>query len=163
VAKTGANAIHIIAHSMGSRTLSYALQTLVNKGIAPALANVIFAAPDIDSERFAQFAKAIHGIPQRVTLYASSKDRALELSSLLHGLRAGLAGSKIVRVDGIDTIDASRVNSDFLGHGKFASTQSLLTDIYDLIFRGSPPKDRNLLEPVNHGNGIYWAFKRGTR
>jgi esterase/lipase superfamily enzyme len=163
VAKTGAKAIHIIAHSMGSRTLSYALQTLVNKGIAPALANVIFAAPDIDAERFAQFAKAIQGVPQRVTLYASSKDRALELSSLLHGLRAGLVGSTIVQVDGIDTIDASRVDSDFLGHGKFASTQSLLTDICDLIFRGSPPKDRNLLEPVDHGNGIYWEFKRGTR
>lgn len=159
-ARTGAKTLHVIAHSMGNRALLLALERLATSSRRPAINNVILAAPDIDAQRFYQIAEAIRGYPSRVTLYASSRDKALKASMKIHeASRAGESGENIVIVPSVDTVDASRVDTDFLGHATFANRRELLGDIFELLSKGTPPHKRFALEPKKHRRGKHWAFK----
>ena len=75
--------IYLTAHSMGSRGLTRAFTELVAE--KPALRTrfreVILAAPDIDAE---VFKRDIAPKLAPATLYASSQDKALELSRKFH-------------------------------------------------------------------------------
>ena len=158
--KSGVRTLHIIAHSMGNRALLLALERLAASSGRPAINNVILAAPDIDAERFYQIAEAISGYPSRVTLYASSRDKAIRASMKLHDApRAGESGENIVITPSVDTVDASRVDTDFLGHAQFAKRRELLGDIFELLSKGTPPHRRFTLEPKVHQRGRYWAFR----
>src|SRR5262249_1711358 len=101
--------LHIIAHSMGNRVVSSALQQL--GATSPAkLDQVAMVAPDIDAELFRRAAGKIAAAARHVTLYASSSDAALKLSQTFAGYsRAGQGGAQVVVVPGIDTVDASSV------------------------------------------------------
>ena len=58
---------------------------------------------------------------QRITLYASSRDRALQVSRRLHDYpRAGDSGEELTVVEGVETIDASVIDTSLLGHSYFA-------------------------------------------
>jgi esterase/lipase superfamily enzyme len=139
--------LHLVAHSMGNRVLTLALQELQWKGDAPqeSVQQVALAAPDIDRDVFEGLSAALRSSAQRVTLYASSNDRALWLSKLLHrGPRAGDAGAAMLSVDGVDAIDASRVDSSLIGlnHGYFAGKLSVLSDLALLLRTNAPPDQR---------------------
>ena len=102
---------------------------------------------------------AIRPSADRITLYASSKDRAIDISNDLHGYpRAGESGEHLVVMDGLDTIDASQVDTDLLGHTYFAQTRVLLSDLYLLLQHGQPPAERNLLERQKD-TLTYWAIQ----
>jgi len=134
----GARNVHVIAHSMGNRVLMEALSRVAKKKLAPGsarLKQVILAAPDIRTEDFQELAAAFNGTADRITLYASDTDKAIIASQLAHwGERAG--GSPVVVVPGVDTIDASKVRTSFLGHAYFAS--SILPDLR-AVFEGLAP------------------------
>jgi esterase/lipase superfamily enzyme len=145
--------LHLVAHSMGNRVLTQALQELQWKGDAPqeSVQQVALAAPDIDRNVFEGLAAALRASARRVTLYASSNDRALWVSKLLHrGPRAGDAGDAMQALDGVDTIDASRVDSSLVGlnHGYFAGKLSVLSDLALLLRADTPPGQRPGLQPV---------------
>ena len=75
--------VDVIAHSMGNRVLSAALQrfaALTQSGRIRRFQHVALLAPDIDAELFRRVAPQIASTAQRMTLYASSRDVALELS-----------------------------------------------------------------------------------
>lgn len=153
--------IHLVAHSMGNRVMTMALQTMVLKDEHPegSVQQIVLAAPDIDRNVFDQLADALRSAGQRVTLYASSKDRALWVSKLLHrGPRAGDCGADMVLCEGIDTIDASQVDSSLLSlrHSYFAAQGSLLTDITRLIRFDEGPADRGLQQA---SGGRYWVMR----
>lgn len=153
--------IHLVAHSMGNRVMTLALQTMVLKDEHPeaSVQQIVLAAPDIDRNVFEQLAGAIRSAGQRVTLYASSNDRALWVSKLLHrGPRAGDCGADMVLCEGIDTIDASLVDSSLLslGHGYFSAQASVLTDLTRLIRFDEPPDDRGLQQA---SGGRYWVMQ----
>jgi esterase/lipase superfamily enzyme len=153
--------IHLVAHSMGNRVMTMALQTMVLKDEHPesSVRQIVLAAPDIDRNVFEQLAGAIRGAGQRVTLYASSNDRALWVSKLLHrGPRAGDCGPDMVLCEGIDTIDASLVDSSLLSlrHGYFSAKPSVLTDLTRLIRSDEPPADRGLQQALG---GRYWVMQ----
>lgn len=164
-----AERMHVIAHSMGNVCLTEAILK-VSETFRDRLVfnNIILAAPDIDRDIFVeQIAPAMTACPEclkRITLYASSKDRALNISKMVRFNkvpRAGEAGEKIVLMDGIDTIDASAVNTDFLGHGYIANAPELIEDLTALIKEEPPPshKERNLREKVKD-KIKYWLFTR---
>lgn len=160
VAKSAAKKVHLIAHSMGNRALTGALQALAAEHDAPLFNQVILTAPDIDAEVFARdIVPAIRPSAERITLYASSKDRAIDLSNDLHGYpRAGESGEHLVVVEGLDTIDASQVDTDLLGHSYYAETRALLSDLYLLLDHGQPPAERNLL--AREKNTLtYWTIR----
>jgi esterase/lipase superfamily enzyme len=161
-----AGSLHAIAHSMGNRPLASALERL-NPAELPAgsavLRQVVFAAPDVDCDVFRQSAGAFRGRAQRCTLYASSNDLALKLSKALHHYpRAGDAGPSLVIADGVDTVDASEVDTSIfgLGHSYFAQKRSILSDVYNLLRHGSAPDGRFDLTASETAQGRYWKYKR---
>ena len=96
-----------------------------------------------------------------MTLYASSEDIALLASKKFHGYpRAGDAGNGLVLMEGIDTIDATGMDTSFLKHSYFAEARSILADIFYLVREGKRPDQRFGLEKVNTEAGRYWKFKR---
>ncbi|HKV39011.1 MAG TPA: alpha/beta hydrolase [Blastocatellia bacterium] len=156
---------HLLAHSMGNRVLTEALGVISKLGWEerwPVFNQVVLAAPDIDAGIFmSRIVPVILGKSQGLTLYASSNDKALAASRRLRSgyPRAGESGSGIVLANGIETIDASDVRTDLLGHGYFADTAALINDLYHLMRHGLPPDQRNL-RPREKDGLKYWAFPR---
>ena len=81
IKESGAKSISVIAHSMGNVALLDVLRDMNSS--APSgviISQIILAAPDVASDDFIDLANAIKGLAHGVTLYASSKDRALLFS-----------------------------------------------------------------------------------
>jgi esterase/lipase superfamily enzyme len=156
--------IYLIAHSMGNRALTRAFNTLVydNPTLRQRFRAVILTAPDIDTNIFKRdIVPQLVGGESSVTLYASAEDKALLASKKFHGYpRAGDTGPGLILVPGIDTIDATGVDTSFLGHSYFADARSVLADIFYLIRDGKRPDHRFALEPVDMAGRRYWRFKR---
>jgi len=161
VKKSGAQRVHLLAHSMGNRALTRALDAIATDAVTGLLFHeIILAAPDVDADVFRQLAPAIRSKALRVTLYASSKDRAIRASKVFHGYpRAGETGKRIVVVRGVDTVDASAVNTEFAGHSYFGSNKSVISDLFALIHNGLPPHRRpGLVARLMKGALRYWCF-----
>jgi len=159
VEASGAQTIHLIAHSMGNRALTAALELLVAKQALPPglFRHIVLTAPDIDSETFNHLAAAIAPAAERLTMYSNYKDRALLLSKLFHLYRR--AGSTIVIVQGMDTIDASRVDTSLTRHSYFGSSRTVLADLAALILDGKPPKKRFGMREQRTQQGLYYVFR----
>lgn len=165
IMKTPIGKIHIIAHSMGNVVLSDTLIKLKNENKFPnAIINqIILAAPDLDKDIFLQeILPQIKG-GNGLTLYSSKKDLALKASMKVRSdfIRlGGASGEDIVVEDGMDSIDASSVNTNLLGHGYFSDTIDLLHDIYKVII-GLKPIERDLDKKTKADNKkYYWAFRK---
>lgn len=162
VKKSGAKRIHLIAHSMGNRALTDALElyALRHEGEPPAFDQVLFTAPDLDAGLFAEMAKTMRSTAQRLTLYASNKDWALAVSRQLHGdaARAGQGGDKIIQADIFDSVDMTLIGDDMLAHSYYANNPSALTDILSLFWRDAPPEDRCGMVRAEGEYGIYWQY-----
>ena len=163
--KSKANDIYLVAHSMGNRGLTKALIELMNENpeLKDKITEVILAAPDIDADVFRRdiAPKMVKQIAKPITLYVSSDDLALLASRKVHGnKRAGDAGKGVVIVKGIETIDASGVDTSFLSHSYFATTSTIIEDILDLIKSGRRASDRETLEKVSKDNVSYWKVKQ---
>ncbi len=161
--KTDARRVHLIAHSMGNRALTSALVGLsreLKEEPKPLFHEVLLTAPDIDADVFRRdIAPAIVQTAQRVTLYASSNDKALEASKKVHGYpRAGESGANLVVVPGIDTIDVSAVDTSLLGHTYYGDSDTVLTDMAELLRDRKPPDLRNRLRTMTLGTLRYWIF-----
>jgi esterase/lipase superfamily enzyme len=161
--------IHIITHSMGSRVVAGALaQLTADSKLAgrKAVGQVAFLAPDIDAELFRRTVAKLTGAAARVTLYASDKDDALILSEhKAHYRRAGQAGHDLVVVPGMDTIDATQVETGVLGlrHLYYADNSTILSDLFQLL-RGRTPGDRSpRLEAVGTPPNLYWRFRKAVQ
>lgn len=163
--RTGAEHIHLIAHSMGNRALTDALRDFaLQAGGGPTFDEVILTAPDIDADTFRRdIAPAIVRTADRVTLYASSNDRALASSKQVHGYpRAGESGDHLVVVPGVDTVDVSAVDTSLfgLGHSYYGDNDTVLADLFDLIQQSKPPEQRKWLRPEAYEAMRYWVFQR---
>ena len=79
---------------------------------------------------------------------------------MIHGYRrAGDVDPEPIVIKGIETVDASSVKSDFLGHSYFADTSTLLSDLYYMIKDGKRAHERFGLVNVQLGSLTYWRFK----
>lgn len=166
LAELGAASVHAIAHSMGNEVLVNALQSFDTGALPPGsaqLRQIIFAAPDVDAAHFRDLAEQFHKRAQRCTLYASSKDKALVASQVLQKYaRAGQAGDGIVVVQGVDTIDASELDTGFMSHSYIGDRTSILSDVYYLIRKDIPPDER-FLAAVEGEGGRHWMFRRENK
>ena len=160
--RSGAEVIHLIAHSMGNRVLTLALRRMAADGGAAPFHEVVLAAPDIDAGLFRQIAAEIRNVSQRMTLYANSKDRALDASQAIRlgRHRAGdVHGKHVVVVDGVESVDASGLDTGFVGHSYFAEDRLVIRDISRVLADSAPPEDRPWLRRETDGAMTWWAFE----
>jgi esterase/lipase superfamily enzyme len=139
--------IHLIAHSMGNRTLLTSIEKIANEvtqATGVPFAQVILAAPDITVDQFKGLADAYRKVAVRTTIYVSKKDRALSWSRLLRLNNMDLLGlvPPVTTVEGMDTVEATRVDDTFLGHNYFCGSGPVLSDIAIIINEGTPPEKR---------------------
>ena len=171
VRNTKANTIYLIGHSMGNVALAKAFASLMNGGSnidTSVFRELIMAAPDINREIFKHdIAPRITNKTAHITLYASSHDKALKMAKVFHGYRrAGDTKKGILVLDGIDTIDASKVPTNFLGHAYFVHSQAILADMGHIIATGAGAEDRSACKPtplkkVKTDQGSrYWKIKK---
>lgn len=158
-----AQSIYLIAHSMGNRALTRAFGDLAKQApeASKKIRELVLTAPDIDAQVFERdIAPQICG-SALATLYASSADKALLASKEFHGYaRAGDSGGAILLVPGLETIDATAVDTSFMGHSYFAESRSVLSDIFYLIRDGTRAEKRFGLKAVDTASGRYWVFKQ---
>lgn len=162
VQQTGAERVHVVAHSMGNRYLIEALELMARDvpvaAQKPMMQQIVFAAPDVDAEDFVDRVKQLGWMAQRMTLYASSKDRALYLSGIINGgyRRAGDAGA-MVTMAGLDTVDTTEVGGEGLGHGDFADRA--LDDFRAVVWLSLRPQSRCVLvDRKQSTGGDYWQL-----
>jgi esterase/lipase superfamily enzyme len=158
---SGAERIDLIAHSMGSRLLIQALDELARGRLAtdpPLFGDVIFAAPDVDSEIFSSAMKRLQPLAERFTLYVSANDLALATSRKLAGdhPRAGESGKGMVVIAGLDTVDASAVGDDLFGHEYLGDSAPVLDDIRLLLHDHAGAADRPGLRRDFYLGRSYW-------
>ncbi len=168
VARSGAKRIHIVAHSMGNRVLAGALRSMPPESRIKnreMFREIVLAAPDIDSRVFrTQVLPHLEENTQHCTLYASSRDRALMMSRYFHNYqRLGETEPQLIVANGMDTIDASLVDTSLLGHSYIGDVQSIVSDLHDLVVVGKRPTERGGLQSSLLGELMYWAIKPGTR
>ena len=158
---SGATTMHLIAHSMGNRALVRSLQriSLERHSLGKCrIRQIVLAAPDVDRGEFSQSAAPVSACGERTTMYASSNDLALAISQQIHAYpRAGEAGDNILVLPAVDTIDASRIQSGFVGHSYYGG-RTALTDIYELLMHGTPPPRFGLKSATKDGL-IYWFIQ----
>jgi esterase/lipase superfamily enzyme/HEAT repeat protein len=155
-AKSNAASINLVAHSMGNVGLTSALLKMDD---GTRFNQIVLAAPDIDAETFKQdIAPKIVPMGNRVTLYTSKTDLALIASKYFNrGPRAGDSGSELLLVPGVQTIDATAVDSSLLGHSYYGSNVNVLHDLGQLL-DGKPIEARDYLRPNSDVTRPYWYF-----
>ena len=154
--------IHLAAHSMGSKIVMDVLARLARErpaGARPVIGQVVFAAPDIDSDVLVATAPDLLEIARRVTIYASEQDLALAASKRLNGApRAGELAARLPPLERLDVIDVSIVETDFSGHSYYSDSRLVLSDLHQLLTAGRPPAERFGLRPVEKDGARYWRI-----
>jgi esterase/lipase superfamily enzyme len=157
-ARSDAQRIHVIAHSMGADATCRAIAEMGDKG--KVFDQIVLAAPDIDREVFRrQIAPRLTKTANRTTLYCSKNDLALMLSRNFNdATRAGDSSQGALVIQDVDTVDASEIDTDLLGHSYYGDCIPLLHDVHDLLRGSLSPEQRNLRPwPVDDGLQ-YWTL-----
>lgn len=171
---TGAEKIHLIAHSMGNRVLLPALAQIAGdpqSRVRPKVREVILAAPAVPQADFTNWLDTLsqHGI-RRFTLYASSADKAMWAGWLREWATslAGYASSGLPlwhpSVQSIDISKASEPGLLQLNHDVFASNPVMSEDIRQVLQQGQQrlPNQRMPLMKVQRspdGGKTYWSYE----
>jgi esterase/lipase superfamily enzyme len=146
----GCKRVAIIAHSMGNRILTAALDG-VRDAEATAIqllrtATLVFAAADVGRRDFVRVLKTTAARPadKRLrTVYRSSCDRALALSTFINA--TGRVGCRLLLEDDFETVDASQSSGrDFTKHGYWAQSKAVVADLRGLIILGRAAPERVL-------------------
>jgi esterase/lipase superfamily enzyme len=146
--------VHLMAHSMGNRVLIAGLAD--NRRSHLPLREIVLVAADVEVEIFKQKFAKIVGESNRFTSYVSKADRALLVSSFFHQTnRVGFVQGEPFIMDGLETIDATYVDTSLLGHNYF--DRSVLTDLGYLLREELAAERRGLQQTPGKS---YWSFPR---
>lgn len=163
VRETGADSIHLLAHSIGSLPTLIALAQLAaapSGKASPLLGELILAAPDVEAEQFRSLLVSAAPMAERVTVYVSQRDEVLQLSGFVNrAARAGDGANGVVAMRGVDTIDTSAVDSSLLGHSYYGGNRTVLADIFSLLTTRAPPERRFGLQAAASDGLSYWVIR----
>lgn len=149
---SGTERIHILAHSLGARVLSYAVRNLAadhpDQARADVLDQIILAAADMDAEVFERdFARHYARLARRITMYVSLNDWALFSAQRINGYaRLGVDGfveGALELYHKFDVIDATRADRGVVGHVYYGSSPDVLDDLCRVL-SGAPPEQGRL-------------------
>jgi esterase/lipase superfamily enzyme len=165
VQKSGAERLHVIAHSMGNRVLIRAIQSVAQRLLDDTrlrFGQIFLAAPDVDARVFTKLGRVYPSLSERTTLYISEQDFPLALSTTLH--RYPRAGFKppVTLVPKIDTVEVPKFDFDRLGHGYYAAARPILADMFTLMLRDLPPHRRQGISKRTDAvtKQEYWYMQR---
>lgn len=148
--------VHVLAHSMGNRVVLNALERRALD--SERLGSVAWVAPDVSRWTFADRFPNFAGEPDRNTLYASRKDKALKVSSALKSPRIGRIDDDGIpfMIGGLETVDTSNVASGILSleHSPHMNKRSVMTDLQILLNSGRAASDRETL--AKSPRGAWW-------
>ncbi len=148
--KSGAEIIHLVAHSMGTRCLCKALRDLEPMGDGPDFQSIILAAPDLDADAFEnEIAPRIGKRAHMVTLYASANDEMIKLSSEFNGNRRVGDATYLAHYKGYSSVDAIDVSGISQGHSYMGNNGRVLSDVRAQLIQRLPAKMRPGLRWVN--------------
>jgi esterase/lipase superfamily enzyme len=122
--------VHIVAHSMGTMLTLESLRQLYGRygdTVTGRIGAVVFAAPDIDMDVFSSAVSRIGPLAGKITVIASTNDRALALSGRLAGgmTRVGAAEKAAIAQLGVRVVDASDVGWGIINHDLFLSNEEV--------------------------------------
>ena len=141
--------LNIVAHSMGNLVVVDALSEYAKSNVPLQIAQLIMAAPDMDSDLYRQDIKNLSKSVEGMTLYASANDKAMLASRLVaQGRRAGdVVDGVPVLAPGVEAIDVSAIGDDMfaLNHDTFATKRPLIDDMH-LILEGVRPPNKRLAD-----------------
>lgn len=155
------NRINIVAHSMGNRILTEALQSyakdyLERHGRDDLEFRIILVAADVDRDIFEATTGVLDNLRANVTIYTSDADRALHVSEIVNSkLRLGdTNGDKpFIRADPYyETVDATGIATELfgLGHNYYSDNPFILGDIHCAMAEANP--ELRALERRRYGN-----------
>jgi esterase/lipase superfamily enzyme len=160
--ESGAEHIHLMAHSMGTRALARAVRDVVRgRGRAARQTaefdQIVLAASDFDAEIFARdYAPPLTRAANRVTIYVSNNDWALLGAQRLHGYKrlGQYWPSEEQELDGaslekIDLIDVTAHDKGMFGHIYYGESPRVLDDLHG-IFAGKSAAERGLRHDGEH-------------
>ena len=159
--QTGAERVNIVAHSMGNEFLVRALQEMADdeRAVPAPFDQVVFASPDVDAEEFITLMSRVDGLANNMTLYASSKDRALQASRRFNksGRRAG-DSTEPVLLAGLNTIDTTRGSTGGLALGHSDIFGAAFSDFQAVTWLSLEPEQRCILGKQEIKSGTAWIF-----
>lgn len=173
--RTQCNRVNVIAHSMGNRALLEAIERIDAKhrsesrdrgkdSSAPKIIDrLVMAAPDVDLAEFAiRYVDPLRNTTEHTTLYFSDSDRALLLSSRLHGApRLGLLRDHLHAFDGIESVYVGSQTKLTLGHSYYGDDPAVIDDLKALLRDGRSADSRELLRSAtNAGGQSFWKIDR---
>lgn len=145
----GIRRINIVAHSMGNRILtkaleSYAADYLERHGRDDLEFRIILVAADVDRDIFEATTGVLDNLKANVTIYTSDADRALHVSEIVNSkLRLGdTNGDKpFIRANPFyQTVDATGIATELfgLGHNYYSDNPFILGDIVCALAEANP-------------------------
>ena len=117
---------------------------------------VVMAAADVGVDEFEQTWPRIMGLGRRFTLYASQRDRALQVSEQVNRMRRVGDARDIVIRSGLQTVDTTAASGGLLGHDDFAG--GALADFRAVMWLSLDPEKRCVLDQESVLAGRYWTF-----
>ena len=154
--------VNVVAHSLGSRGVIFALQRLAFERVErPAIGHLVLLAPDFDSQTFIELQPGLASLTRGMTLYASNNDAPLKVSRQLSGYpRLGEAGAYLTLMQGMDTIDVSSVGRyQITGHEYFYFHPRVTADLVALLSTGASAAQRSELQAQKRNGIRYWTFR----
>ena len=167
---TDARKIHLISHSAGGRLIVTALRELAiaNNKVSGKVGNAMLIASDLNPYIFGiAIADGIADISSQITVYVSTKDSALGVSSFLFKEhRIGQLSEKRVldnniielfnekNIGIIDVSDAPKVTAAH-GHSYFRSSPWVSSDVISALRFGLRPSQRSLSRQKGQAS---WQF-----
>jgi esterase/lipase superfamily enzyme len=160
-AQLGKANLQVVAHSLGTRGVVFALQQLrAECSERPIVGRLVLLAPDFDAQSFADLMPELADLIGDTTVYASSNDAPLRLSHQLTGYpRLGQGGEYLTPIEGVETIDVSSSGRyQFTGHEYFNYHPWVSADLVELLSTGAPASERAHLQPKLRNGMRYWEF-----
>lgn len=162
VHESGAERIHVCAHSLGTQVVARGVRELLVRAgwtqyvgadgtvvVAPSESagrprlfdQIILAAGDFDAEIFERdYLPSLLIAAERLTIYMSRSDRALGLSSRMHGFdRIGqrdVPHVDLALLQRADVVDVTDFDRDFYGHSYHARSPRVLADMQAVLDQG---------------------------
>ncbi|MDP3461038.1 MAG: alpha/beta hydrolase [Hyphomonas sp.] len=153
--------INIVAHSMGNRILTQALESYAADYLARERRDdlefrIILVAADVDRDIFEATTGVLDNLGANITIYTSDADRALHVSEIVNSkLRLGdTNGDKpYIRANpSYQTVDATGIATELfgLGHNYYSDNPFILGDILCAMAEANP--ELRALERRHYGS-----------